>query len=205
VTGSGSWDRPGGDRGQAHTLEGVVAGLLVLGSVAMALQVSVVTPLTSSAASQHVGNQLRGATEGLVTSARARDQLRPTLLAWDGSAGTFHGTQPSGVYVHGGPPTTFGERLNTTFGNDAAFNVLLHYVDRDGERRTRVLVRSGTPAENAVSVGRTVTLYDDDSLRAADGDRTGTALADAATYPAPDIAPGPTYNVVEVEVVVWQI
>jgi hypothetical protein len=198
-------ERRDGQRGQAHILEGVIAALLMLGGIVVALQVSVVTPLASSAASQHVGNQMQGATQGLVTSAQERGQLRPTLLYWNESAGRFHGVGAAGVYVSGGPPTTFGGRLNETFGTDAAFNVVLHYLDSDGERQTRLLVRSGTPAENAVAVTRTVTLYDDDSLVAADGSRTATTLGGASTYVAPDIAPErPTYNVIEVEVVVWQ-
>ncbi|MFB6204945.1 MAG: hypothetical protein ABEJ05_00230, partial [Haloglomus sp.] len=193
-------------RGQAHALEGVIGSLLILSAVVMALQVSVVTPLASSAASQHVGNQLQGTTQGLVASAQSRGQLRPTLLYWNASGGGFHNTGALGVYVSGGPPTAFGRRLNATFGNDVAFNVVLHYLDPDGDRQTRLLVRSGTPAENAVAVTRTVTLYDGDNVLAADGTRTGTTLADANTYFAPDVAPGqPTYNVVEVEVVAWQM
>lgn len=203
-------ERPDGNRnerrGQAHTLEGVVAALLMLAGVVIALQVLVVTPLASSAASQHVGNQLQGTTQGLVASAQDDGQLRPTLLYWNGSAGSFHDTGANGVYVSSGPPTTFVGRLNTTFGNDAAFNVVLHFLGPDGDRRTRLLVRSGTPAENAVAVTRTVTLYDDDSLLAADRSRTATTLGGADTYFAPDVAPEqPTYNVVEVEVVVWQM
>lgn len=191
-------------RGQAHTIDGAVAAIVILTGVLFALQVSVVTPLASSASSQHVGNQLEGSAQGLVTGAKADGLLRPTLLSWNESNGRFHGTGATTAYVRGGPPTAFGQRLNATFGNNAAYNVRLHYMTDDG-RRSRLLVHSGTPAENAVSATATVTLYDSDSLLAADGARTATTLGEADTYFAPDAAPGPTYNVVKVEVVVWEM
>lgn len=193
------------DRGQAHTLEGVVGGLLVVLAVLVAMQVSVVTPLSSSTANQQVGNQIRESTQGVLSTAGADGQLRPTLLYWNATSGDFRGAEDIGFYTSGGPPTAFGERLNETFGTDMAYNVDLHYRTPSGDRETRTLVNSGTPADNAVAVSRVVTLYDDDTLLA-DGGPTGTELAATETYFAPDIAPGrPLYNVVEIEVVVWQI
>lgn len=192
-------------RGQAHTLEGVTAGLLLVLALLLSLQASVATPLTASTASQHLGNQLQGEASGLVSTTHADGQLRETLLYWNETEGTFHGTGAIGFYASGGPPTAFGERLNETFEGDVAYTVDLHYV-AGGNLETRTLVRLGTPADNAVTVTRTVTLYDGDRLGASDGGRTETELGDAATFFAPDAAPdGPLYNVVDVEVVVWQI
>lgn len=193
------------ERGQAHTLEGVIGALLVVLALLVAMQVSVVTPLSSSTANQQVGNQIRESTQGVLSAAGDDGQLRSTLLYWNETSGDFHGVRDIGFYTSGGPPTAFGEQLSATFGTDMAYNVDIHYRTPSGDRETRTLVNFGTPADNAVAVSRVVTLYDDDTLLAADGS-TGTELSATETYFAEDIEPGrPLYNVVEVEVVVWQI
>lgn len=73
------------------------------------------------------------------------------------------------------------------------------------ERARRRLVYSGHPNEDAVTASRSTTLYDDDRLRNADGNRTNSTVSGTAGFFVPDIAPNASlYNVVEVEVVVWQ-
>jgi hypothetical protein len=50
-----------------------------------------------------------------------------------------------------------------------------------------------------------VTLYDDDVLYAADNTPTTHTLENSTTFYASDVSPGPLYNVLEVEVVVWRM
>jgi hypothetical protein len=69
----------------------------------------------------------------------------------------------------------------------------------------------GPPGENAVSAGRRVTLYDNQTLTGSDsGSRElweydiDPSNGEDGFYPVPDAVPGsPVYNVVEVRVVVW--
>lgn len=193
-------------RAQAHTLEGVAAALVVVMSVVFALQVTAVTPLTASTASQHIENQERSAAQGVLSVAAGNGSLEGTLLAWNETANTFHNASDQGYYASGGPPTAFGALLNETFlSRGVAFNVNVHYLKPGGTRATRKLVHLGEPSDNAVSASRTVTLYDDDRLVAANGTRTETTLANASYFADDRDVASHVYQVVEVEVVVWRM
>lgn len=195
------------DRGQAHTLEGISAAILVLASVIFALQVTAVTPLTASTASQHIENQHQGAAAGLLATADARGDLRPTVLYWNTTNSTFHGTGNDSFYTTGGPPTDFGRMLNQTFEeNGIAFNVNLLYLTPDRDQRERQLVNLGRPSDHAVVVRTSVPIYDDDEIIAADNTSTGTTVENASTFYADDIDPQSNlYNVIRVEVVIWRM
>ncbi|WP_435096084.1 DUF7288 family protein [Halarchaeum sp. P4] len=197
----------GSDRGQAHTLEGVTAALIVVTSVVLALQMTAVTPLTASTANQHIETQERAAAHGVLATA-SQETLRGSALYWNATRARFPGSGERGFYVGSGPTEQVAllDRLNQTFyGTGIAYNVRLVYLDAAGEeRRTRRLVYNGEPTENAVIVRRSVTLYDNDHPVVASG-RTPRTLGESA-YFAPDAAPNSTvYNVVDVEVVVWRM
>jgi hypothetical protein len=192
-------------RGQAFTLEAIASGLLLIASVLFALQVTAVTPLTGSTSSQHIENQQAEMADGLLASEAANGTLVPTLLYWNDSKGKFWGASKRG-YQTGGPPTVFGETLNRSFRDRGiAFNVNLYYIRANGEREQIPLVHFGSPSDHASTASRTVTLYDDDPMRAADGSARGVTVSEA-THFAPDSDPdGILYNVVDVEVVVWRM
>jgi len=201
--GERSWVRAD-ERGQAHTLEAVAAGMLLLASVLFALQVTAVTPLTGSTSSQHIENQQAALAEGLLASEAENGTVVPTLLYWNESASGFHNTS-AGVYRSAGPPTTFGSVLNRTLGErNIAFDVSIYYVRQNGERERRALVNLGEPSDHASTARREFTLYDTDRVIAADG--TELETLENTSYFAPDAAPNSRlYNVVEVEVVVWRM
>lgn len=197
------------DRGQAHTLEGVAAAMVVLGSILFALQITAVTPLTASTASQHIENQESAQAAGLLATAAANGSLGPTLRYWNATSGQFRDATRDGQYVNGGPPTPFGAKLNRTFRDRGiAFNVNVYYLTDQGRERRR-LVYLGQPSDHAAVATRTVTMYDDQELYGDDYAPTGTTLAQAdanASFYAPDVAPDAgLYNVAVVEVVVWRM
>lgn len=192
-------------RGQAHTLEGVASALLVLLGLVFALQVTVVTPLTASTANQHISNQLEGATTGTLDVADEHGELRRAALSWDEDAGNFHDAGSDGHYGWSATDNDFLSRLDRTFFTArVAYNVDLVYLTPDSGRDERTLVRSGHPADNAVTVDRLVTLYDDDHLRTASGGLASTTLEGSSSFYAPDALNGTVYNVVRLEVTVWQ-
>lgn len=195
------------DRGQAHALEGVSAALLVVLSLLFALQIVATGPLAASTAREHVSNQLRGAGEGTIAVADERDDLHAALLYWNDTGGKFHGADLDSLYVDRAPPNAFGDLLEATFpGNRTVYNVVLRYRGENDTRESLTMVYSGEPTEGAVTVRRTVTLYDEDRLRAADGSRTGVTISGAGDrFYAEDVAPGPVYNVVVVEVTIWRV
>ncbi len=191
-------------RGQAFTLEAFTAGIVILGGVVFALQVTAVTPLTASTSSQHIENQQQHLAGGLLDSAIENESLHTVLLYWNDSDGRFYKTgADNGYYTLGGPAdTTFGAMLNRTFGDRGiAFNVNVIYLRTNGGIASEEMVNSGIPSENAASARRTVTLYDNDNLTGP----TTTTVKNSTTFYAPDVATDSNlYNVLRVEVVVWR-
>lgn len=193
------------DRGQAFTLEAVVAAIVLLGALLFALEVSGVTSLSASTSSGQVLDQQERVAGGALDAAIANGSVKSTLLYWNESAGTFHDPDEDGYYTVG-PPTAFGATLNDSLGGATlAFNVEVRYLDENGSVARKRLVRNGEPSDDAVRVVRTVTLYDDDRLRDANGTVTATRLDESSLY-VPDRYPDdPVYNVVSVEVVAWPV
>jgi hypothetical protein len=198
--------RPTDRRGQAFTLEAVVASVVILGALLFALQVSGVSSLAASTSSGQLLEQQESIAAGVLDSAAANDSIDPMLRYWDDNEGTFHGSSDDEIYYTVGPPTEFGSLLNETLRDqNLAYNINIQYVDIDGTVDQQALVRNGVPSDDAARATRTVTLYDDDRLLTADGSRSDTTLSEASFY-APDRYPdGPLYNVVRVEVVVWPV
>lgn len=196
-------DRPD-DRGQALTLEAVVAAIFILGSVAFALQLVAVTANTGSTADEGIESQHRGVAEGLLDAAVEDGSLHATLRYWNETDGAFHGADPNGgYYVATSPPTEFGALLDRSFEDrHVRYNVNVRYATAN-DVETKRLVVHGTPTDDAVRVTTDLTLYGDEQLLAADETPTNTTLAEADFF-APDAVPGSdVYTVVRVEVIVW--
>lgn len=199
-------------RGQAHTLEAVVAALLMLTGLVFALQTTAVTPLSASTASQHIENQQQTQAEGVLAATAEKDALEPAVLFWNESADSFHNAS-RGYYVNGGPPNRFGTLLDRTFGDQSiALNVYVTYQRPDGTTIRQRMVYAGEPSDNAVRATRVVALYDGDHLYDPNG--KGGAVRDPATtvnttdnFYAPDVTPGSggLYNLLRVEVIVWRM
>ena len=194
-------------RGQSFTIEAVVAAILLLGTVFFVVQVGGVTPTTASTSSQEVPDHHRAVAAGALDAALREGQVRPALLYWNETNGTFWGAEEYGAYVDGSAPTAFAETLNASFdGLSVAYNVDLVVVV-DGEQQRHSLVQQGTPSDDAVAVSRLVTLYDEDALYDEYWHETNVTVNESATYLiGEDTAPtSPVYAVVRVEVVVWPI
>lgn len=193
-------------RGQAHTLEAIVASLVLLTGLIFALQMTAVTPLSASTSSQHIENQQAAVADGLLTAEAENGTITETLLYWNASRERFYGASRLG-YTSGGPPTAFGAQLNRTFqGRNVAFNVNLQYIRPNGDRQSFQLVHLGQPSDHASVATQLITLYDEDRIRNADGTVSGQRL-ESTDYFAPDVDGNDSrvYNVIEVEVVVWRM
>lgn len=196
------------ERGQAFTLEGFSAALILVASIVFALQVTAVTPLTASTSSQHIENQQSGVARGMLDSTVRNETLQPALLYWNETSGTFYGSNAEGSYSLGGPPNLiFGNILNRTFRDRGiAVNVNIRYIAKSGTRRTVEMVRMGEPSDNGVTVRRLVTLYDSDVIYNEDGTQSSTTLEASSEFYAPDVSPNsPLYNVIVVEVITWRM
>nr|WP_246022955.1 hypothetical protein [Halosimplex halophilum] len=207
----GAGEAPGrrgarGDRGQAHTLEGVVASLILLSAVVFALEMTAVTPLSASTSSQHIENQQEATARGVLASAAETGALERAVLSWDETSEQFHETSDLGYFTSDAPPNDFGDMLDRSFNRrGVAYNIYLQYRDDDGTPDSRRYAYQGRPSDNAVQATWTLTLFENDRIRDADGDPTGTAVSEESTFFAPPASDGAVYNVVRVEVVVWRI
>lgn len=193
-------------RGQAHTLEATVAGLLMLSSLIFALQMTAVTPLSASTSSQHIENQQGATGQGVLAAAAHQGALKPAVLYWNNSSAQHHDVGVQRFYTSGPPDNRFGSMLKRAFNdNGIAYNVYFRFQNNKGEPITRRYVYSGVPTDNAVTATHTVTLWDDDPLYDADGTPGATRLNTAnMTYPMPDTGAN-LYNTVRVEVIAWRI
>ncbi len=198
-------------RAQAHTLEGVVAGILLISALVFAYQVTAVTPLSGSTSSQHIENQQRATAEGVLRTAEESGALRSAVLFWDATDMKFRGADNGQHYTNTEtPPNRFLDVLSRAFEDrGVSVNVHVVYVDENGRRQRQRMVYRGEPSDNAATATTALTLYDDDVLRDdpdGDGvaDPTGSELASSSFY-APDAGTSSgVYNVVVVEVTVWR-
>jgi hypothetical protein len=198
-------------RAQAHTLEGVVAGLLLISALVFAYQVTAVTPLSGSTSSQHIENQQRATAEGALQTAEESGSLRRAVLFWDASQKRFHDADNGQSYTNKEvPPNQFLATLTRAFEDRGiALNVHVVYLDSDGNRRRQEMVYRGEPSDNAATATTTMTLYDDDVLYDdPDDDNVAEPTDDelgSSSFYAPDSGSGSSvYNVVMVEVTVWR-
>jgi hypothetical protein len=199
-------------RGQAYTLEGVVAALLLLSTVVLAIQTVAVTPTTPGTIDRDARAQLRVQAQDVLSAGHESGALTETVLNWNTTTDLFYDPYPnynvSDTFGYGPKrvPTEFGGMLNQTFAQrDYNVNVYLEYRSNESswtETEQYPLLRRGVPTDNAVSATYVVTLYDDMRLTAGNNERL--ADVDQTSYFAEDIYPdGPVYNVIRVRVVVW--
>jgi|GEM_PF-2483240 len=189
------------DRGQAHSLEGISAALMVLLALLLSVQVSVTGPLASNTAREAVTDQLEGVGESTLAIADERGALRAAALDWNASGQpAFAGSKPRGVFIDRAPGNEFGRVLNDSFDeNRVVYNVDM--VRRNGTERTETpLVYSGEPTAGAVTVSRSVTLYDHDKTSG------GERLSDLGKerFYVGNRGRGHVYAVVRVEVTLWR-
>jgi hypothetical protein len=196
-------------------MEAFSASVVLLASVVFALQVTAVTPLTASTASQHIENQMEGTANGVLDKSVEDGSLKRMVLFWSNETGNFHNSTAGDYYTSAGPPNTFGERLNETFlDRSIAFDLTVVYENDDGLDR-KTLIRLGKPSDNAVTVHRTITIFDNDHIYDANESRNvSVAVNSTETSPyfdgttannwdqSPD---SPVYNVFKVRLTLWQM
>lgn len=199
------------DRGQIHTLEAVIAALLIVGALLFASQATAVTPLSASTSNQHIENQQRAVGEDLLAIAYRNGTLTDAITYWNASLEDedlpphFIESRPnlsvySSLY---GTSNPLNESFTAALGHGIyAYNIDLRYVDEDGDLATTEFVSMGTPSDNAVTATRTLTLYESDETPA--GSLGNETVEDH--FWAPNINPErPVYNVVEVRLTIWRM
>ncbi len=205
------------NRGQAHTLEAFVAVLLLVSGVIFALQATAVTPLSASTSNQQIEHQQRTIASDLLAAADRDDSLKAAALCrYNQSHETapmqFVGTDENQTsHVEGGPPSEcggFGPLLNDTYdGRGIAYNVRVYTHLENGQMddvhgRLDRMVDMGTPTDNAVTAGRTVVLFENDTLTT----NESVTVAESGLYADGEASESTRIHaVIEVEVTVWRM
>lgn len=200
------------DRGQAFTLESLVAALLVLTALLFALQAVVITPNSAGSLDRDTQAELIQESSDNLVTAENDGELSRMVRFWDTDNGTFADdpVDPDGNYDDDNgyrhdllPVQDLGESLNHTVRAGNQYNVILAYQTASGDRETQRLVYQGTPGQEVVTTSYAVTLTDDQLVTGPyEGDQTLDDASDSGDMPIEDL-PGPIYNVVEVRLVLW--
>jgi hypothetical protein len=217
----------GDKRAQAFTLEGFVGAVVILTAVLFAVQATAGTANLGGTMDEGTRAELRTDAQ-TVLAARAnsdavdsetgeRRDLAFVVRYWDAPEYRYYGAtdRVTGYGSDGPPAELFDGNLDDLFlDRGYSYNLVVEYRGgntsnvSDGTGTER-LVWMGPPGEDAVVVGRTVTLFDNQTLTEPtasnrqlweyENDPRG-----ANYYPIPDAAPSSAvYNVVRVRLVVW--
>jgi len=208
-------------RGQAYTLEGVVASVVILTALLYGLQVVDLGRWTSDTTEQ--SRELESKAKDVLDIAANNGTLRRAVTCYGSSAKSQFG---GSIGTNETRRTTFEQLLKQTFDDrNTNYNIYFTYWNQSsGREQIRVSsaetnpVDSGAaPSESAAVATRTVTIYDDTAtwFNGSSGRDCADRFAAAPTveqfndtYSAgfymDDIAPdSPIYNIVEVRIVAW--
>lgn len=206
----------GDDRGQMHTLEGIGAAFLIIMVLAIVVQTTSVTPLSTSFTNQHVKLELQNMGSDILSTmdatpvSNATGPETPSLLkqsivdwavyynydlfSWNNTT-YFSMTNTS----HSDLNTPLSNILKfALIDNGILFDVEVSYVGVDNNVRTSKMIWNGDPSENSVTVSRFVVLQDDNYEIP-----PGTRFDEG--YILPDVSgPGESlHNVAEVRLTMW--
>lgn len=205
------------DDAQMHTLEGFGAAILLFLVLIFAVQATSITPLTSSAANQHVEVQLQYYGQDILSAMDYKHDpqdmttLKRAIVTWNGSAYNWNGS----AYVMNSNTSITMDNLFTRTLRSAlvprsiAHNVEIGYIDNSTWDTTPEyklkectssggggMICSGTPSDNAVIVSRAVVLHDEDVNASTFYKNTG--IGDLQNNSS-------IYNIVDVRLILWRM
>jgi hypothetical protein len=196
-------------RGQAYTLEGVFASLLILMSAMFGMQVVGTTEPGGMGGPEALETQL----QDLLVTASQSGALSEAVRCYDDQSKPL--ITGNGQEL-GKDPAEFELMLNRILDSQGrSYNLYFEYTGSSGRERELVSATTSSatsnPDDDAVSATQTVTLYDDMQIAfgspgVKDCSRRGPELAAVNSFYAPDAADSPgeqLYNIVEVRLVAW--
>jgi len=194
------------ERGQAYTLEGLVAAVLIASSVILGLQAVDVAPWTSGPDDDTL-DSLRTQGEDVLAAAAEDGTLDRAVTCHDGDVPETDAYVPSADSA-----TSLGPMLNETFGTRGySYNVFVVYEDGGSTNETLVYPETEQqPDSDVVTVSRRLALFDNSTVHepsAGTCQSTDQTLAEreaAGDAYLPDQHPNSElYAIVEVRVEVW--
>lgn len=195
-----------GRRGQAYTLEGVLAAILVISATVFGIT-SIDTRAWEDGTKEET-RRLETRADDLLTVSKNTGALENAILCYNSGRTRINGNNSS-------RPAAFEQMLNLTFDSRGdQYNIYFDYLNRAGQKRVTELVSENTPrSANRPSTGaavatRTVAITDNMSVRTNSPSNacgnTGPRVKSLSSFYIPD-ADNKTqlYNLVEVRLIVW--
>ncbi|MDW7731133.1 MAG: hypothetical protein SCH66_01745 [Methanolobus sp.] len=190
---------------QMHTLEAVVAAMIMVSIIVFTIQATSLTPLTSSTANAHIEAQLQTMGQDMLStlsySAYGDDsQLKEDILSWDGKEYVWNGSMYQSTNTQN--KTTLDSSLTDILTLIAvprgiAHNVHFNWVADNGIMMYRPYIYNGDPSDNAVIISKKVILSDSD---------VGNTSVFGATTGIPDAGNSTDfYNIVDVKMTLWRM
>ena len=214
--------RAADERGQAFTLEGLIAAIVLLTAVLFALQAVVITPTTGGSVDRGVQAQVdQQLTDAMLVGAEdgnLSELVRYYSITNDSADCPWNQEEcwyqetPGNESVYNS--STFADELDFVLGDildehfvnqsGKSYNVEFIYYEASGENRTTkdVVRMGGARSDSAVTASYMVVLFEDQALTAPDND-DDDVIADAESYPIENVEDEEFYNIVEVRVTVW--
>lgn len=188
---------------QLHTLEALMALIIITGIIIFTVQATSLTPLTSSTANAHIEAQLQILAQDMLTvldhsQSGHNSSLKEDILNWKGEQYSWNST-------------AYHSELNNTLTNSStaqvlkyvivpkgiAHNVEFAVINDAGAVMALHYIYNGEPSDNAVTVSRRV-LLSNSNIPNSSQFQSYTGIADADTNTD-------FYNLIDVEITLWRM
>ncbi len=196
------------EKAQLHTLEAVIASMMVVGIIIFTVQATSLTPLTASTANSHIEAQLQTIGQDMMNALSYSpyghsSDLKNDILNWDGDSYVWSGAEyrATGNQSHSLENSSLAESLDMiAVRRGIAHNVHFTWVNEDGIVLSRRYIYNGDPSNNAVVISKMIHLCEAEIGNATEfRERTGIPSADPDT-PSTDF-----YNIVNVKMTLWRM
>ncbi len=194
--------------GQMHTIEGLLAAMVMIVVLIFIIKSTAVTPLSSSTTNKHVQLELMNMGNDLLASLDYNKDsdsygiaspLNYAILSWNGDLYVWDGKQFNDIDNPFSPTPLdpgFTKALNNTFSQHGiAYDVEVVYLNNTNNVIARKMIWNGDPSDNSVTVSRMMVIHDDDMAGLATI-RGVVPDADESTY---------FYNLVDVRLTLWRM
>jgi hypothetical protein len=191
------------DKGQMHTIEGVMAALIMLLVLVLVVKSTAITPLSSSTTNKHVQLELMNMGNDLLSSldytANPNDisTLKVSVLDWDGDEYIWSGQvyrSTNGTRILDNDLT---RDLNFTFTSyGVAYDVEVIYLDGNNTAIEKPMIWNGDASDNSITVTKVIALHNSDVNAYPAFKNTGIPDIDQKTD---------FYNMVNVRLTLWRM
>lgn len=194
-------------RGQAHTVEAILATLLILVGVLFAVQTTAVTPFSSTTEDKHLETQQRNSISNIATITHENGEMKETVLYWNTSNSSYQNSgENTAYYTDPTVNTPLLRELAAATSDQIVYNIDVRYYNKTGSAisvQTQRLLYVGSPSNNAITIREPLTLHDTDQLTTGTEPELQNTASDEFYMDSVNSTTA-MYNYAEVEITAWR-